>query len=91
MKKIWTIIKAKLLDKDKLKGTAWYDERIELCKNCPLNSINNMDRGFRYWLWDILNLKKPFCTVCGCEIKAKASVEFEECPKGKWKEVEIEN
>ena len=30
-------------------------------------------------MWNILNLKKPFCTICGCEVAAKASVEFEEC------------
>lgn len=30
-------------------------------------------------MWEILNFKKPFCTVCGCEIQAKASEKLEEC------------
>lgn len=28
--------------------------------------------------------KGYFCGVCGCELHAKAEVEEEECPKGKW-------
>lgn len=28
--------------------------------------------------------KGIFCGECGCEIHAKAEVEEEECPKGKW-------
>lgn len=64
----------------------WYNERIKICNTCPFNSKNvENKKGLRYWFWNILNLKEPFCTVCGCEIKAKASEEIEECEKEKWK------
>lgn len=29
--------------------------------------------------------KGYFCSICGCELHAKASLEEEECPKGFWK------
>ena len=85
---ILRILKAKFRNKDNMKGIEWYDTRTKICESCPLNSLLNVKRGFRYWLWDIINFKKPFCTVCGCELKAKISEELEECPKGYWKQIE---
>ena len=74
------IIKAKLRDKDKIKED-WYLERLKICGGCEYNSKNyNKKKGLWYWFWNTLNFKKPFCTICGCEIKAKASEkEIEEC------------
>lgn len=58
----------------------WYRERLKICSECPLNSINVTNKkGWWYRMWNILNFKKPFCTVCGCEIKAKISEQFEKC------------
>lgn len=88
LKKIKTIIIAKTRNKSIIKDE-WYLDRLEICGSCPLNSKNiKIRKNFKYWFWNLLNLKKPFCTVCGCEIKAKASEEMEKCPEGKWGRVE---
>lgn len=86
------ILKAKIKNKDKLIGQKWYDDRIKACNECPLNSKNtNSKKGIWYWMWEALNFRKPFCTVCGCEIKAKASEKLEECSdevNKKWESIE---
>lgn len=77
--KLITILKSKIKNKSKITDE-WYLKRLEICNKCEYNSKNyNKDKGIWYWMWNILNLKKPFCTICGCEVAAKASVEFEEC------------
>lgn len=77
--KIRTILKAKFIKKEGL--GAWYQERLDICGKCPMNSMNIKKRSYspRMWKWHVLNFFKPFCSICGCEIKAKASVEIEEC------------
>jgi len=87
IKKIPTIIKAKIKDKKKLETEEWYKERIEICSDCPLNSKNKEKKSVRYYILSILNLRNDFCTDCGCELTAKASEEMEECPQGKWKQL----
>jgi hypothetical protein len=85
------ILKAKLRNKNKLLGEKWYNDRINACNSCPLNSINTNKKNLWYRFWDLLNFKKPFCTVCGCEIKAKASEKLEECSdenNKKWEAIE---
>ena len=49
---ILRILKAKFRNKDSMKGIEWYDTRTKICESCPLNSLLNVKRGFRYWLWD---------------------------------------
>lgn len=93
--KILRILKAKLRNKSDIKEE-WYHERLKICETCPFNS-KNTDREnkktFKYKLWNLLNLHKHFCTICGCEIKAKASDEMEECSmveldkEPKWKRI----
>lgn len=88
MNKIIRIIRSKFRDKSTIKDQ-WYLDRMETCNGCPLNSKNTkLTKNFKYWILNILNLKKPFCTVCGCELEAKASEEMEKCPEGKWGRVE---
>ena len=88
IKKIPTIIRAKLKDKSNLESEEWYKNRIETCKSCPLLSTNTEGtKGWKYKILDLLNFKQAFCTVCGCEIKAKASEKLESCPEGKWKQI----
>lgn len=85
--KIVRIIRAKFRNKDKIQDS-FYKERLEICKQCPLYSKNTKGvKNLKYKFWDLVNFKKPFCTVCGCEIKAKASEEMETCPEGKWPEI----
>ncbi len=79
MTNIFVILKSKLSNKENL--GSWYKERIKICKTCPYNSKNISFRDYtsNMWKWYILNLFKPFCSICGCQITAKASVEVEEC------------
>lgn len=79
MNKLLVILKAKFSNKENLGD--WYQDRLEICKTCPKNSKNIPLRKYtlRMWKWYILNLFKPFCSICGCEIAAKASVEIEDC------------
>lgn len=89
IKKIPTIIKAKIRDKKRLSNLEWYKKRLEICSECPLNSKRTQKKNIRYYLLSMVNLRKDFCTDCGCELKAKASEELESCPQGKWKQEEI--
>ena len=81
------ILRAKLRNKNKLKKEKWYRDRLDACSKCPLNSKNVDRQELSFWqkmkynFWLILNLKQTFCTICGCEIKAKASEPLEECSK----------
>lgn len=71
-----------------IKKHKWYQERIAICNACPLQSDNFQgNKGFKYRILNFLNLNKPFCTECGCEIKAKVSEELEKCPEGKWNKI----
>lgn len=89
------IIKAKLRNKNKITDS-WYHERLEICNKCPFNSKNTVGKkDLRHRVWEFLNLKEHFCTICGCEIKAKASESMEECSMSeigqepKWKQKSI--
>lgn len=60
-------------------------DRKKICDSCPLNSKNyNREKGLWYKMWDMLNFKEPFCTVCGCELHLKQGEIMEQCPEGKW-------
>lgn len=82
MAKINDIIKAKLSDKSDMPD--WYYKRLEICKSCPLYSLNYKPETIpdktRYGTLSVANLGEPFCWRCGCEIEAKASIASEECP-----------
>lgn len=47
----------------------WTDDRIRICQKCEKN----------YWIG-----KSLWCSLCKCLIPAKARVEDEQCPLGKW-------
>lgn len=90
LRKLITIVRAKLRDKNKMEEKKWYKERLAICAVCPLNSKNKEKKTARWYLLSFLNLRNDFCTHCGCELKAKASEELEMCPQGKWKQEIIE-
>ena len=79
MASLRTILKSKFSNKEHLGD--WYKERLKICAACPHNSYNIpiVDFNWRMWKWHFLNLFKPFCGICGCQITAKASLEIEEC------------
>ena len=84
MNKLVRIIRSKFKDKSKIKED-WYFKRLELCGSCMYNSKNvkrynpENTKGLKFIFWKIANLWKDFCTICGCEIKAKTSEELEIC------------
>jgi len=45
------------------------DDRIRTCQTCDKN----------YWIGRTL-----WCSICKCFVPAKARVESEKCPEGKW-------
>jgi hypothetical protein len=45
------------------------DDRVRTCQKCDKN----------YWIKRTL-----WCSICKCFIPAKARVESEKCPEGKW-------
>lgn len=92
IKNIKDIIKAKFFtNKKKMNKVDWYVERKSICNKCPLNSKNISKTKWtkRMWVLWVMNFFKQFCSKCGCEILAKISLPFSECPHNppKWKEL----
>jgi hypothetical protein len=86
--KIIKILIAKFIKKYIYNKEDWYIERTEICQACPFLSDNvENKKGLRFLALRLGNFNNPFCTDCGCEIKAKAAEKMEECPQGKWKQV----
>jgi len=75
--KLRVIAKAKFSDKSKL--GSWYTDRLELCSGCPYNSANKAELSIKDLAIVAVNLGKPACLGCGCEIEAKASVRASVC------------
>lgn len=82
------IIKAKLRDKNKLKGVEWYEDRLRICSVCEFNSKNANKKNLKHQLLSLLSFKKPYCTNCFCTLQDKASEPLEICPELKWKQIE---
>lgn len=64
--------------------------RLKVCNSCPFHSGNTSQvfihqRGFKSKIKGlIMRLRKPYCTVCKCNLKAKTHTPYARCPKGKW-------
>lgn len=67
----------------------FHRERYKVCKNCEFNSLHNSKNTLKYKFWSLMNFKKVFCTICGCDIFLKTSEELEECSYNppKWKKI----
>ena len=52
-----------------LKYKKYFDDRLNICKNCEHN---------------IKYMGARICDQCGCIIKSKASIESEKCLMNKW-------
>lgn len=86
--KIIRILLAKFVKKYIYKKEDWYIDRTATCQTCPFLSDNvENKKGLRFLFLQIANMNNPFCTDCGCEIKAKAAEKLEDCPQGKWKKL----
>lgn len=89
LKKITRIIRSNLYGRFFKKDLDWVRERKSICTSCPHMSRNiEKKKGARYWILNILNFKEDFCNICGCGINQKTTEELEECPIGKWGQVE---
>lgn len=77
MSSLLEIIKAKISDKSALGD--WYTDRLKVCMSCEYNSENKKDLTLKEKAIVAINLGKPSCLGCGCEIEAKASVKTENC------------
>lgn len=88
---IYQVFKGKFLrDDDELEKKGWYQVRKKECGKCPLNSKNIPFTKYnaRMWMLYFANGFAPFCSICGCEIKAKIALEISECPDNppRWQE-----
>lgn len=55
------------------KNKSLYNERMKVCRGCPLNSTNfYKEKGIEH------------CTICSCPLNAKLRVPDQECPHGLW-------
>lgn len=77
LQKLRVIAKAKFSDKSNLGD--WYQDRLSICEQCPLNSKNTKPSTAKEIAIVTANLGKPSCYACGCEVAAKASVREEQC------------
>lgn len=67
-------------------GQEWYDERMKICGDCPLNTLNMETKDI-----SLIHMtqSKTFChgggvcTACGCCIAEKAVVKEEQCGRVK--------
>lgn len=75
--KLKVIAKAKFSDKSNLGD--WYQKRLDICAECPLNSKNKENLTLRDKAVVAMNMGNDSCLACTCEIAAKASVRAEEC------------
>lgn len=81
------------------KGEAWYEERVEICSTCDMNSGNMDELSFT----DKLKIKTGICddgnhcTACGCCILRKCATKTESCglkeinKTPKWVAIETED
>lgn len=51
------------------KNKSFYEERIEICKNCTFFAETNFG---------------PKCMQCGCRLRAKARIKNAKCNINKW-------
>lgn len=75
--KLRIIAKAKFSNKSNLGD--WYNSRLDICDQCPINSKNIKKLSAKEIAMVTFNGGKPTCTACGCEVAAKTSVRGEEC------------
>jgi hypothetical protein len=94
MNKLIRIIRSRVFRKDDQPN--WYYKRLEICHSCKHNS-KNVNLNFFQKIMSYLNSLEDFCTICSCQLKAKASEAQEDCglvglgKESKWKSINIKN
>lgn len=68
----------------------WYEQRLQICSTCPLNSknIEKKDKSTARKGWELI--AGAHCTdpSCGCTITEKSKIEEEFCPQQRWHAIE---
>lgn len=87
-------------------GEDWYENRLKICSECPLNSKNANGQGETWFRKHVISKRDrngEYCTACGCPIDRKASLTTSVCgiseitelieagEKPRWGAIEIEN
>ena len=88
MLNILNIVKSRFIKGENL--PEWYEQRLQMCSNCPMNSknIEQKDKSSVRKGWELI--AGAHCTdpSCGCTITEKAKIEEEFCPQNKWQAIE---
>lgn len=77
-------------------GDKLTEEKRNICKTCPLNTINLPERSFKIkaikvlsdlltWITRTETKDIGYCSSCGCPLWEKTKMEDEKCPLNKWK------
>lgn len=56
-----------------------YNERVDICRNCPKKIYTK--KNYFFFKTEVCDIKRG---GCGCYIKKKAKIEFEDCPYNFW-------
>lgn len=87
---IKNIVKSRFINGESL--PEWYEDRLKICSECPLNSknIEKTDKSIGRKSWELI--AGAHCTdpECGCTITQKAKIEEEFCPQSKWSAIEVD-
>lgn len=77
LKKVKNIAKA-YSNKDPVEES-WYQDRLKICKECPLFSENIPEEDLKIKHKLTIKSLGSVCTACGCPVRKKAGVKSEEC------------
>lgn len=88
MSKLLNIVKSRFIKGENL--PSWYEERLQLCSICPLNSknIEDKDKSISRKSWELIAGSHCTDPSCGCTITEKAKIEEENCPVGNWRSID---
>lgn len=59
----------------------WCKERLEICNTCKFNSKNKYDLTLKEKFLMMIQLTKAVCSICGCNVRYKASVPMASCSR----------
>ena len=91
--KIIRIIRSRLFRKKD--QPQFYYDRLKVCDTCEYNSVNK-EMTFKEKFYYLVNSLKPFCTICKCQLEAKASEPRENCgmvnlgKESKWIKIKLQ-
>lgn len=82
MSKLYNIVKSRFIKGSDL--PQWYENRLDKCASCDLNSGNSSNKTVERQLWQLVADNHCTHKTCNCTITQKAKIETEFCPLNKW-------